>query len=130
MTLLSYGRYHNWVILREAAFGGRVCPEPALRMCNTKLCPAEDCKVDTWGSYGACTHTCGTGTQIRHRQVLAWPVNGGKSCPTIAEMNTCGTAVCKIDCQSKWTAWSVCAKHVNDHKDGFCNEVAVCLIFS
>lgn len=88
-------QFHDWVIRRKPAFGGRACPGPALRKCNTQHCPIIDCQVGAWGTWSGCTHTCGTGSKLRHRAVKVWDKNGGKKCPKVAEMKICDSAPCE-----------------------------------
>lgn len=86
------------------------------RNCNTHLCPI-DCVIGPWGGWGACTTTCGDGTQSRTRVVTQAAENGGTACPSesissgaLTSTQDCNVGPCPIDCQfSEWEPWSFCS---------------------
>jgi len=74
---------------------------------------AQDCEMNAWGAWGACSTTCDPGTQTRSRSVATPAANGGKACGNLTETETCNEGpnqACPIKaCQvGDWTAWSAC----------------------
>lgn len=58
--------------------------------------PMADC-VGAWSSFGACSTTCGNGTQTRIFLVSVFPFNGGVDCVAqngTAETQSCSTQAC------------------------------------
>ncbi|KAL4219909.1 hypothetical protein ACF0H5_020321 [Mactra antiquata] len=78
--------------------------------CNTHSCPIDG----GWGGYsgwGACTRTCGTGTQSRSRSCNnPTPQHGGADCQGSAtDTQNCNTNACPIDgAWGTWTSWDTC----------------------
>eukprot|EP00105_Crassostrea_gigas_P023961 XP_011444035.1 PREDICTED: SCO-spondin isoform X3 [Crassostrea gigas] len=72
--------------------------------CNTHNCPI-DGNWASWGSYGACTVTCGGGTQGRTRTCSnPAPQYGGSACSgSPSSSRTCNTHYCPID--GNWASW-------------------------
>lgn len=67
-----------------------------------------DCEVSEW-TLGACTKTCGGGTQTSTRQVVL-PVSGGAACPPLKMVSSCATEACPVDCvMGAWSGWSECS---------------------
>jgi hypothetical protein len=79
------------------------CPFPdgQTRNCNEQPCVAH---VDCQGSWGACSVSCGGGTQ--NFTITTPPANGGAACP--ASPQSCNTQSCSlpIDCQGYWSSCS------------------------
>jgi hypothetical protein len=70
-----------------------------------------DCKVSSWSDWGACTKTCGGGTQTRTRTVTENAAYGGAECPALTETQACNTQACPADCKvGDWSAWGECSK--------------------
>lgn len=78
---------------------------------NFKVCcsmapvppPVVNCVVSEWGAWGQCVD----GQQIRTRTVVVQPQNGGSSCPTLED-----TQSCPQDCVvSDWCSWSNCVNN-------------------
>jgi len=91
----------------EAAFGGNKCPKKEqTRDCNVyNPCP-KHCTVSKWGDWGACTASCGEGSQRRARTITAHANHGGYSCPNLEKTRVCNTAPCPINCVlSDWGSW-------------------------
>ena len=59
-------------------------------------CPPRNCAVSSWGSWGACSHLCGTsGSQKRTRRQTS-PAACGGSCPYhFTETRACNRDKCK-----------------------------------
>eukprot|EP00051_Salpingoeca_urceolata_P012953 m.161611 g.161611 ORF g.161611 m.161611 type:complete len:2053 (-) comp17651_c0_seq3:286-6444(-) len=55
--------------------------------------PPVDCVVSTFVS-GACSVTCGTGTQQQTRSIVTNPANGGAACPTLSQVVACDQGYC------------------------------------
>jgi hypothetical protein len=97
-------------VTTPAAYGGVACEHLSeSQNCNTQCCPV-DCFVQAWGAWGQCTHSCGTGTQTRSRDLSA-PSCGGSICPTSLGTQECNTVSCPVDCiVEAWSSWSDCSK--------------------
>jgi hypothetical protein len=95
--------------LRDAAHGGKACASKrATRECNTAGCPI-GCHVSEWGTWGVCSHACGTGAHTRKRTVTIKPAHNGAACPALEESETCNTDACARDCVvSGWWPWTPC----------------------
>ncbi|KAL8453703.1 hypothetical protein Emag_001748 [Eimeria magna] len=82
--------------------------------CQGPPCPV-DCHVTAWGEWTSCTVTCGGGQQQRQRSVVRHASNGGKECPTLLELQPCGTypcpfGPCATDCVlGSWSEWTECS---------------------
>ena len=97
-------------IIKDAKNGGKVCPVDLSenRVCNTQSCPV-NCAFTDWGDWGACSATCGGGTQTRYRTITTEAANGGIACPTdLSENQTCNTQVCPIDCRVSYPDFPAC----------------------
>jgi hypothetical protein len=82
-------------IVTEPQNGGAACPVlTEERACNEQPCAPIDCVVTAWGPWGACSQTCGGGTQTRSRQIFTAPQNGGAACPALTESQACNTDPC------------------------------------
>merc|ERR1719313_152240 len=68
-----------------------VCPTP--KPTPEHHCP-EDCSVDDWLDWSACTTTCGAGEHMRERIVITSPKDGGLECPNLLEVGFCMVDVC------------------------------------
>uniref|UniRef100_H2ZLH6 Spondin-like TSP1 domain-containing protein n=1 Tax=Ciona savignyi TaxID=51511 RepID=H2ZLH6_CIOSA len=90
------------------ANGGAGCPVTAQsRACNI---PPQHCQVSVWSNWGACTASCGAGTQSRSRSVTVNPANCGNACPVLTSSRSCTGTQCPVNCQvSAWTTWSACS---------------------
>lgn len=92
-----------------ASNGGAECgPKTETKACNTQGC-SENC-VTEWSSWGACSKSCGGGTQTRTK-VIKTPAKNGGSCPDAGATETvsCNTQACPIDCEMGWTDWGQCS---------------------
>jgi len=91
---------------------GAKCQGPATESedCNQKACP-KDCQMADWQQWGACSSSCGNGTQIRRRSILVKEEANGQPCAGgLQEDTTCGAPDCPIDCSwEDWTEWSACS---------------------
>jgi hypothetical protein len=98
-------------VVTHAAHGGYVCPPLAeLRSCATDACPVH-CDTSSWTAWSTCSKSCGTGMQSRSRSVVTHAAHGGYVCPPLAELRSCATDACPVDCVlSRWSAWSACSK--------------------
>ncbi|XP_046560771.1 A disintegrin and metalloproteinase with thrombospondin motifs adt-1-like, partial [Haliotis rubra] len=91
--------------------GGKECPGPrnVTQACNTDNCPI-DGVYGEWSSWGACSDTCGGGTQDRTRSCTA-PKYGGVDClgPAVDTM-ACNTNHCPVDgVWMNWSKWGECS---------------------
>jgi len=78
-------------------------------------CLNVDCAVSSWSAYGACTSTCGGGTQTRSRTVTRNQAYNGAACPSLSESRACNTSPCPVDCAvSGFGAWSACSETCGD----------------
>eukprot|EP00933_Yihiella_yeosuensis_P042894 TRINITY_DN37562_c0_g1_i1.p1 TRINITY_DN37562_c0_g1~~TRINITY_DN37562_c0_g1_i1.p1 ORF type:complete len:898 (-),score=127.82 TRINITY_DN37562_c0_g1_i1:113-2527(-) len=107
-------------VLKQARGGGKPC-EATLRKvepCNMLYCPGDepvDCQMGDWGSFAACTATCGGGEMRRNRQVEVEARNGGKPClaSDTTEVVPCNTHPCgggEYCNWADWSSWSECSE--------------------
>lgn len=66
-------------ILKRQSCGGRCFRLRETRQCNNVCCPI-DC-VYSWGSWGSCQGSCGTGWKSRNLTVIRNEYCGGMPCP-------------------------------------------------
>jgi hypothetical protein len=85
---------------------------PAPTPTATPAPPVIDCVVTAWSDWGACSATCGGGTQPRSRQVVTEPQNGGAACPALTDQRACNDQPCMpIDCVvTAWGPWGECSQ--------------------
>ena len=70
--------------------------------------PAEPCE-GSWGDYGACSKTCGSGTQTSTWTTTKNPAHGGTACPNPTTYSqACNTQACPIDCVGSWSDYTPC----------------------
>lgn len=90
---------------------GKACPKTVdAKSCNTHACPV-DCAMTQWGQWDECTAKCGQGFQYRTRTILGpvVPLNGGKACGEVQEMQYCNEQACPEDCvHGEWSSFSRC----------------------
>jgi hypothetical protein len=54
-----------------------------------------DCVVSSWSAFGACSASCGGGTQTQTRTVITAAANGGAACPALSQSQACNTQSCQ-----------------------------------
>jgi hypothetical protein len=89
---------------------GFVCDEATAEStsCDAGPC-AVHCDVSEWTAWSTCSKSCGSGTTLRSRTVLTFPVDGGFACPDLEQQLGCNTQACAVDCvTTDWDNWSVC----------------------
>lgn len=100
-------------VSKQPSHGGKACPAPQTRYCNTQECTGPDTPVNCageWGDWSKCTETCGGGVQTRSFNVTTQPKNGGDACPA-PQHRACNTEDCAVvDCSGSWGDWSKCSK--------------------
>ena len=104
-------RSRSRTITTKASDGGYACPYLAeTQSCGTSRCPV-DGTWSGWSSYGACSKSCGTGTQERTRSCTG-KAFGGKACVgSTSNSQDCNTASCPVDgTWSSYGGWSGCTK--------------------
>lgn len=68
----------------------------------------QDCEVSEWRE-DLCSASCGGGTRVSTRKVMA-PAVGGAACPPLSLTGACATQECPIDCEmSEWSGWASCS---------------------
>lgn len=78
------------------------------RLCPVGVCNV-DCVVGTWGGFGKCSKTCGTGTVRRQRTVAVSAGGDGLPCPHLVESKNCHDRDCDVDCQvGDFSDWGKC----------------------
>jgi hypothetical protein len=97
-------------ITQQPTNGGASCPTlTETQSCNTQAC-AKSCQVGNWSGWSQCSASCGGGSQTRTRPITQQPANGGASCPTLTETQSCNTQACPKPCQvGNWSGWSQCS---------------------
>mmetsp|Transcript_40498 Transcript_40498/g.128156 ORF Transcript_40498/g.128156 Transcript_40498/m.128156 type:complete len:1542 (-) Transcript_40498:50-4675(-) len=101
-------------IVAFPAFEGASCPSELMEVkgCNTQSCVMQDCQVALWSDWGTCATSCGSGQQMRSRQVLGFRGLDGRGCDlAMGETRQCAdTPKCDFaDCKwGDWSDWSGC----------------------
>ncbi len=108
----------NWI----SAFGGVDVACPNLfapdRMragqcdiaCGYCAATPNDCSGE-WGDWGACSASCGSGTQTREYSISVQS-DGGEACPVAAgttEEQACESPNACVDCVGEWGDWGACS---------------------
>ena len=105
----------TYAVTTPAANGGTACP---VANGATRPCTGPPCGVNCVGSFsnwGACSATCGYGTQTRTYTVTTQGAAGGTACPhpngyqeeqTCPNLPACATPVA---CSGHWTEWTGCS---------------------
>ncbi|XP_067056574.1 coadhesin-like isoform X2 [Acropora muricata] len=106
-------QYRHGSITRQPACGGIPCPAlKQYQSCNSHNCPVHG-GWSSWGAWGSCSRTCGTGNQNRHRSCTApVPKYGGRSCSGVSrQVKSCYRRHCPVNGGwSSWGRWSRCSK--------------------
>merc|ERR1712070_1140660 len=105
----------TYTVTTAAANGGTACPvangQTQSQDCNTQACPVQNC-AGSWGSWGTCSLTCGSGTQTRTYTVTTAAANGGTACPVAngqTQSQDCNTQACPVqNCAGSWGSWGTC----------------------
>merc|ERR1712054_730919 len=83
---------------------------------TTTVAPSVDC-VGSWGSWSACSATCGDGTQSRVYSVTTSVSNGGAECnfaDNATQSQDCNDGACPVDCVGSWSSYSACSATCGD----------------
>uniref|UniRef100_A0A8C2VRJ2 Hemicentin-1 n=1 Tax=Chinchilla lanigera TaxID=34839 RepID=A0A8C2VRJ2_CHILA len=99
------------------SFGGSYCSgaETQMRVCNERHCPV-DGKWSPWGSWSACSVSCGGGTRQRTRDCSdPVPQYGGSTCEgSDIQIDFCNSDPCPIHGNwSPWSSWGTCSRTCN-----------------
>jgi len=92
--------------------GGEDCPSSIV---ETKSCMKDpcgnDCAMDEWTPWSACTGSCGQGQQNRTRDILVPAKNGDGCKDATSEIRGCALKPCDYaDCQwGEWSEWEKCS---------------------
>jgi len=106
---------HTRTITTQPQYGGTSCPVlTESQSCNTQGCPV-NCQVSGWSGFGACSASCGGGTQTQTRYITVNPANGGTACPVLSESQSCNTQPCTLPNGSGCSVGSQCS-------GGYCNN--------
>ncbi|CAD7922585.1 unnamed protein product [Amoebophrya sp. A120] len=109
-------------------FGGKLC-EPHVKEevapCNQQSCDTHciDGAWDEWAAWSACTATCGTGFQWRHREILQRPNGCGKPLEGLREeVRKCDDLYpCEVEVEDcvfdEWGSWGDCSCTCNGIRD-------------
>jgi hypothetical protein len=90
---------------------GQRCPSSThTQNCNSHSC-AVDCVMSQWGSWGACSASCGKSFQFQQRTIERVSESGGTKCGSVLKSQVCDVPVCPLDCQLEGRgAWGLCSK--------------------
>jgi len=96
------------VVIPDA--NGMKCPKmERQKKCGQKKCPV-DCLMSEWSGWSKCSKDCESGVQLKTRDVLTKPKNGGTGCDAVQEERACHTGSCDRDCRLEdWSAFSPCS---------------------
>eukprot|EP00392_Amoebophrya_sp_AT5.2_P016199 g16449.t1 len=71
-------------LVRDPVAGGKSCPNTSdMESCSRKASCSSDCVLSEWTAWDGCSQTCGTGLQVRRRDVLQRQ-DGGGTCAAVA----------------------------------------------
>ena len=101
-----------------AAGGGSSCVAENQAV-DQRSCEAQSCPINcvgAWGSWGSCSKTCSTSASVAGQRQRTFTVataaaNGGVGCgfeDGVANVDSCGTTLCPINCNGAWGAWGAC----------------------
>ncbi|CAE7738809.1 adt-1 [Symbiodinium microadriaticum] len=96
---------------KRALLGGLPCMGPMHELETCHHDPV-DCTVSDWTDWDNCDRTCGSAHARRQREILTFPMHGGKFCPSdLVEMKACHLPTCDLkDCKvSGWLEWGACS---------------------
>uniref|UniRef100_H0WC62 Hemicentin-1 n=1 Tax=Cavia porcellus TaxID=10141 RepID=H0WC62_CAVPO len=99
------------------SFDGSYCsgPETQMQVCNERHCPV-DGKWTTWGSWSACSVSCGGGARQRTRDCSdPVPQYGGSECEgSDIQSDFCNSDPCPTHGNwSPWSGWGTCSRTCN-----------------
>ena len=55
-----------------------------------------NCQWESWGSWSACSITCGTGSKVRIRRILSYEENGGTCTGDSIEVSQVDCGTCPV----------------------------------
>jgi ribosomal protein S11 len=55
-----------------------------------------DCAVSGWSEFGACSASCGGGTQTQTRTIITPAAYGGAACPSLTASQACNVQACTV----------------------------------
>jgi sugar lactone lactonase YvrE len=55
-----------------------------------------DCAVSGWSEFGACSVSCGGGTQTQTRTIITPAAYGGAECPSLSNSQACNVQACSV----------------------------------
>ena len=65
--------------------------------------------MGSWGAWGTCSATCGSGQRRRERPVVTPPQYSGAACDATEALESCDDGACPVDCVlGAWAPWSAC----------------------
>jgi len=102
-------QYQTRSIITADQHNGQECGNLVEQLaCGAANCPV-DCRLGAWSDWDACTHTCGTGTRQRTRNIMESPTTDGVQCEVTSATEECNTRNCPIDCdEGAWGGWTTC----------------------
>jgi hypothetical protein len=97
-------------IAKETKHGGNKCPSlTEIKSCKLNACPVH-CEVTNWSTWSACNAKCGTGSQVRKREITKVARFNGVACPPLQNWRKCNEQPCPVHCKmSYWSRWSKCS---------------------
>ena len=95
-------QYRSRDVTTPASDGGTVCDLLYEEQdCNLLSCPDPDpvdCELGDWGEWSLCSAECDGGYQIRTREIVVLPKNGGLDCDILQDWMPCNEHACTDDC--------------------------------
>ena len=92
-------------------------PSSESKSCNTQACATSGpWSAGAWSSYGACSKSCGGGTQTRTRSVTCTFDSCTGAKPPSSESKSCNTQACATSgpwSAGNWGSWSTCSPLCN-----------------
>jgi hypothetical protein len=98
-------------IVVDPEFNGNECPGlHEQQACSASPCPV-DCVLGEYGDWGACSVSCGSGSETRTRELTTAAAHGGMACGNADDDRVCEREVCPVDCVvSMWSGWDPCTR--------------------
>ena len=91
--------------------GGKSCIGSTTEVKGCSKCCPSNCSWGGWSAWGACSKSCGSGTQNRSRSVATNATCGGRCDGPSRVIQSCNKQCCPANCiWAPWQNWCPCSK--------------------